>query len=632
MSAQEPISGPAGGDEPGTADPGSVSTGSVGTGSVGTGSAGEPEMPGALVTMARTLRHAFRAEPRTAVLALLLSVLATVPGALLALWLKLIVSGVTGHHRTLVLAGAIGVASSSLAIWLLRLASSRVNRRFRMKVGVALETHVAELLASVDTIEHHERPEYLDRLAVLRESVYQLDHMLLALIDTVSALACLALTVAVLMTVSPLMVLLVAFAVPTVLVSSWRSGAVRAAEEAAAPDQRLYRHFFALGTTAGPAKELRVTGNQQDVVKRWTSAWRRWYQTMARTQWAGGLWQAGAWGVFALGYAGAVYWVVDGLRASAGDVVLVVTAGGRLGQYVAMTVGEVDFVRLWLDACRRLGWLESYAAMHRGTADRPAPERLSDSISFERVSFCYPGTSAPVLTDVSLRLPAGSVVAVVGENGAGKSTLVKLLCGFYRPTTGRIMVDGTDLRAIEPKQWRSRLSGAFQDFARLEFAVRGSVGVGDLEYLDDSPAVGAAVHRAGATEVVDALASGLDTQLGANWPDGVDLSFGQWQKVALARGFMRTSPLLTILDEPTAALDAETEHALFERYAEQVRTSRRDGRITVLVSHRFSTVRMADLIVVISDGEVAEFGSHDELMARGGSYADLYGIQASGYR
>jgi ATP-binding cassette subfamily B protein len=589
-------------------------------------------MPGPLVTMARTMRHAFRAEPRMAVLALVLSVLATVPGALLALWLKLIVSGVTQHHRALVLAGAIGVASSGVAIWLLRLASSRVTRRFRLKVGVALETHVAELQASVDTIEHHERPEYLDRLAVLRESVYQLDHMLLALINTISAVSCLALTIAVLMTVSPLMVLLVVFAVPTVLVSSWRSGKLRAAEEAAAPDQRLYRHFFALGTTAGPAKELRVTGNQQDVVRRWASAWRGWYQTMGATQWAGGLWLAGAWGLFALGYAGAVYWTVDGLRASAGDVVLVVTAGGRLGQYVAMTVGEVDFVRLWLDACRRLGWLESYAAMHRGTADRPAPGRLSDSVSFERVSFCYPGTSEPVLRDVSLRLPAGSVVAVVGENGAGKSTLVKLLCGFYQPTSGRIIVDGTDLRAIAPEQWRSRLSGAFQDFARLEFVVRGSVGLGDLEYADDSRAVGAAVHRAGATDVVDALASGLDTQLGANWPDGVDLSFGQWQKVALARGFMRTGPLLTILDEPTAALDAETEHALFERYAEQARASRRDGRITVLVSHRFSTVRMADLIVVISDGAVAEFGSHDELMARGGAYADLYGIQASGYR
>jgi ATP-binding cassette, subfamily B, bacterial len=312
--------------------------------------------------------------------------------------------------------------------------------------------------------------------------------------------------------------------------------------------------------------------------------------------------------------------------------VLVVTAGGRLGQYVAMTVGEVDFLRLWLDACQRLGWLENYAAVHRGAGDRPAPERLSTGISFEAVSFCYPGTTEQVLRNVSLDLPAGSVVAIVGENGAGKSTLVKLLCGFYSPTSGRILIDGTDLSRVSPQEWRSRLSGAFQDFARLEFIARSTVGLGDLDHLDDSEFVAAAVDRAGATDVVDGLGSGLDTQLGANWPDGVDLSFGQWQKFALARGFMRTRPLLTILDEPTAALDAETEHLLFERYADQARASRLDGSITVLVSHRFSTVRMADLIVVIGDGRIAEVGSHEDLMARRGPYSDLYTIQASAYQ
>jgi ATP-binding cassette, subfamily B, bacterial len=591
-----------------------------------------PKVPGAVVTMARTMRHAYRAEPRMTVAVVLLSVLAAVPGALLAVWLKLAVDGITQDRHPLVIAGAAGVAASSVAIWLLRLASSRAARRFRMKVGVALETHVADLQASVDTIEHQERPEYLDRLAVLRESVYQLDHMLLALVDTLSALACLVLTIIVLMTVSSWMVLLALFAVPTVVVSSWRSGAMRTAEESAAPAQRLYRHFFTLGTTAGPAKELRVTGNQQDVTARWAGAWERWYRTIAGTQWASAWWQAAAWGVFALAYAGAVYWTVDGLRASAGDVVLVVTAGGRLGQYVAMTVGEVDFVRLWLDACRRLGWLEAYAAVHRGTGDQPAPERLRDGITLQGVSFCYPGTSETALRDVSLTLPAGSVVAVVGQNGAGKSTLVKLLCGFYRPTAGRILVDGTELGRIAPKQWRTRLSGAFQDFARLEFLARHSVGLGDLGHLDDPESIGAAVDRAGASDVVDSLANGLDTQLGAGWPDGVDLSFGQWQKLALARGFMRPGPLLTVLDEPTAALDAETEHALFERYADQARTSRRDGGITLLISHRFSTVRTADLIVVISDGTVAELGSHEELMARRGAYANLYAIQASAYR
>jgi ATP-binding cassette subfamily B protein len=181
-------------------------------------------------------------------------------------------------------------------------------------------------------------------------------------------------------------------------------------------------------------------------------------------------------------------------------------------------------------------------------------------------------------------------------------------------------------------EWRSRLAGAFQDFFRFEFLARHSVGLGDVIRLDDEPAVTAAVDRAGAADVVAHLASGLDTQLGPTWPGGVDVSFGQWQKIALARGFMRDAPLLLVLDEPTAALDAETEHALFERYAAAAHGEDTAGRITILVSHRFSTVRMADLIVVIDGARVVEVGTHEELMAKQGQYSELYGIQAAAYR
>jgi ATP-binding cassette subfamily B protein len=267
------------------------------------------------------------------------------------------------------------------------------------------------------------------------------------------------------------------------------------------------------------------------------------------------------------------------------------------------------------------------------------PSRLTDGILLERVSFAYPGTDRLVLDGVDLRLPAGSVVAIVGENGAGKTTLVKLLCKLYEPTAGRILVDGAPLAGMPADGWRSRLAGAFQDFFRFEFRARHSVGLGDLPRLDDEPAVFAAVARAGADDVVARLPAGLETQLGRTWPEGVEVSFGQWQKLALARGFMRDEPLLLVLDEPTAALDAETEHALFERYAaaargdgKRSRDGTAEGRITILVSHRFSTVRMADLIVVLDGSRVAQVGTHDNLMARGGPYAELYGIQAAAYR
>jgi ATP-binding cassette subfamily B protein len=180
--------------------------------------------------------------------------------------------------------------------------------------------------------------------------------------------------------------------------------------------------------------------------------------------------------------------------------------------------------------------------------------------------------------------------------------------------------------------WRARLAGAFQDFFRFELIARQSVGVGDEPHLDDEPAVVGAVDRAGAGDVVERLPSGLATQLGPTWDDGVEVSFGQWQKVALARGFMRDAPLVLVLDEPTAALDAETEHALFERYATAAHDTGGNGRITVLVSHRFSTVRMADLIVVLDGARVVEVGRHDELLAKGGQYAELFQIQAGAYR
>ena len=355
---------------------------------------------------------------------------------------------------------------------------------------------------------------------------------------------------------------------------------------------------------------------------------------MSAARWGSAAWHALAWLVFGAAYVGAIVWVSSGLRAPVGDVLLVLAAGGRLSAYIGATVGEIGFLRgIWLDGSRRLCWLEDYAASFGAAADQHAPARLGEGIRLDGVSFAYPGTERLVLESVDLDLPAGTVIALVGENGAGKTTLVKLLCKLYEPTAGRILVDGAPLSRIDADAWRARLAGAFQDFYRFELLARQSVGLGDVPRIDDDRAVAAAVTRAGADDVVARLPAGLDTQLGPTWPGGVEVSFGQWQKLALARGFMRDRPLLLVLDEPTAALDAETEHALFERYASAARGHEAgDGRVTILVSHRFSTVRMADLIVVLDGARVAQVGTHDELMARSGPYAELYGIQAAAYR
>jgi ATP-binding cassette subfamily B protein len=594
------------------------------------------DLPPALSSMWRALKLGYQHEPLLLLAALVLSLLAALPDALLALWLKLLGEGVLQDDRTLLMTAALGLALSSTATWFLRTVSTRVQRHFRDKVTIALESHVARLQASVTTIAHQERPEYLDRLSILRNQVFVLDHMYMSLFTIAGWLLRLGVTLLLLASISPVLVVLAVFALPTVATSTWRPGVERRAEERGAADDRLAKHLFMTATTAPAGKEVRVTGIGEQLVAQRRATWERWYGPVAATRWRSALWHALAWAVFGSAYVAAIVYVASGLDAPAGDVLLVLAAGARLSGYVGATVGEVGFLRgIWMDGSRRLAWLEDYAAALRVDADQPVPTELSEGIRLKHVSFAYPGTERRVLDDVSLELPAGSVVALVGENGAGKSTLVKLLCKLYEPDAGQILVDGAPLARMPADDWRARLAGAFQDFFRFELRARHSVGVGDVPRLDDEAGVQAAVTRAGADDVVDRLAAGLDTQLGPTWPEGVEVSFGQWQKLALARGFMRDEPLLLVLDEPTAALDAETEHALFERYASVVRDDgggEAEGRITLLVSHRFSTVRMADLIVVLDGAHVVETGSHEALMAKGGQYAELYEIQAAAYR
>jgi len=589
------------------------------------------DLPASLPSMWRLCRLGLRYEPALMTWSFGLALIAAVPDALLALWFKLMADGLAAGNATHVRLTAIALGISAAGTWFLRTVSTRVQRKFRDKITIALESHVARLQATIATIAHQEVPEYLDRIAMLRDQIFVLDHMYMAVFSMAGWILRLAVTIALLISVHPALVVLTLFALPTVFTATWRPGVERVAQERAAPFNRLARHLFATATTAPPAKEVRLTGIGDRLIRDRRAAWASGHGPIAAARWGSMTWHTLAWAIFAAGYVGSVVFVAAGLHASAGAVLLVLAAGARLSSYVGATVGELAFLRgFWVYGARRLAWLEDYAASLAPTAELQAPERLARGIRFEHVSFAYPGTDKLVLEDVTLDLSAGAVVAVVGENGAGKSTLVKLLAKMYEPTSGRILIDDVPLDRITAESWRTKMAGAFQDFFRFELRARHSIGVGDVPRLDEEAAVTTAVARAGATEVISKLSAGLDTQLGPTWPGGVEVSFGQWQRVALARGFMRDRPIVLVLDEPTAALDAETEHALFERYADAATTA--DGRLTILVSHRFSTVRMASLIVVLQGARVTEVGSHDELMARGRQYAELYGIQAAADR
>jgi ATP-binding cassette subfamily B protein len=271
-------------------------------------------------------------------------------------------------------------------------------------------------------------------------------------------------------------------------------------------------------------------------------------------------------------------------------------------------------------------FLDMEATLPETPRPRPVPHPLRRGVCFENVRFQYRGASRPCLEDVSLEIGPGEVVALVGENGAGKSTLIKLLCRMYDPTGGRITIDGTDLREFNKEDLRRAISVVFQDFVQYQLPARDNIWLGNVSLPADTAAIVRSAHAAGADAFIRKLGAGYDTTLGNLFEGGEELSVGQWQKIALARAFLRSTEII-ILDEPTSALDPKSEFEVFEKFR-QLAT----GRSTLLISHRLSTVKMADRIYVLNHGRIAEHGTHEDLVRRGTDYADLYNTQAASYR
>ena len=326
---------------------------------------------------------------------------------------------------------------------------------------------------------------------------------------------------------------------------------------------------------------------------------------------------------------GAVYvyivWLVATGQRTPGDLALYGGAATMLQQRLTTVGYNLGFLPLMLNYLPSIfRVLEAPPDLPVPASPRPVPSSIREGITFEHVAFTYPGQSEPVLRDVSLRLGRHESVALVGRNGAGKTTLVKLLLRLYDPTEGRILLDGIDLREFDPADLRRQLGVIFQDFVRYELTAGENIGLGQVEARHDDARLHAAAAQAGADAVIAALPNGLATQLGRQF-GGRELSGGEWQKLALARAFVRDCSLL-VLDEPTAALDVQTEHEVYQRFQELTR-----DRTTLLISHRFSTVRMADRILYLADGRIQEAGTHADLLARDGAYARLYRLQAAQY-
>lgn len=536
--------------------------------------------------------------------------------------------------------GAVFAAVAGGLLLISALTAGHFAHIFHFELGEAAELAMQRRLVLLSNgsagLAHHDRADYADRLQVLRQEVGRTRQQVETLFNAFSLAIAMATTAVMLALVSPWLLLLPLAAAPPLFLGRRAENLLATSREASAGDIRRSWHLLRLASGSGSAKELRACGLDDEIRRRQAASWQAASATLNRAQTrALAPWLLGQL-LFAAAYVGATLLVVaDAVagQASVGDVILVIILAGQVNQQVAAAVGVLQELQRGSRMMRTVDWAEELVHRDDPRDPAPVPDTLRDGIRLEGVAFGYPGTDVRVLELVDLLLPAGSTVAIVGENGAGKTSLVKLLCRFYDADAGRVTVDGVDIRDFEVDAWRRRISAGFQDFVRFELSARQSIGLGELDDIDEDEAVDAAIRRARSTSLLDRFDDGLDTLLGKSYHDGTELSGGQWQKVALARAMMREDPLLLVLDEPTSALDAQAEHELFEQYADTARSvGSRTGAVTVLVSHRFSTVRMADLIVVVADGRVVQSGSHDELMAAGGLYAELYELQAASYR
>ncbi len=527
------------------------------------------------------------------------------------------------------LALAVVVATPSAERW--------ATPRIRERSIAAMQRRLLRLSVDGPGLDHFERSAYWDRLQLLKRNFADLLMATASLFVGPLIALQLLVTAVVLARLEPWLLLLPAVGLPAAWLSQRAENLKRAGDERAAEPRRALTHLFTLASSARSAKEIRAYGLADELTERHRRLSRQVQRTMERAQFRAAAVSSGSWVAFGIGYVAAVVLALRAAgegRISPGDVALtlslataLVASAGYLSDLAGMLLRAVAVSENYFWLVDRV----SAAAARVAPAVRmPVPDRLERGFDVEEVTFGYAGGEGPALDGVTLRLPAGAVVAVVGENGAGKTTLVKLLSRMYAPSSGRILADGVDLQRFDVDEYRRRLSAGFQDFVRFELVTRESVGIGDLPRLDRPEAVAEALSAAGAG-FADRLPDGLETQLGRSWDGGVDLSGGEWQKLALARAMMRRNPFLVVFDEPTSALDPQTEHALFERIAADSRSGAADGRVTVLVSHRFSTVRMADLIVVLEQGRLLERGSHAQLMARGGLYSELYDLQAGAY-
>lgn len=521
------------------------------------------------------------------------------------------------------------------ALVLLGSLTGQVRSLFDRILQSQLTNHVNSLIIckAIDLdLQFFENPIFYDTLQnARRQADVSALNIVNATLQMVQQVITLISLVVLLFRFSPwLAVIVFVSAIPAFLSQSQYAERAFRAVTRRAPEARLLNYLEVLLTGNDTIKEIKLFGLGKPLLRRYQELFTRFYQedrAIAERRTMAGL----GWGLLSnLAYYGSYAWIV--LRAVAGIITL-----GDMTMFLAIFRQSQSSIRSLLDSLNRLyesnlfldnliEYLKLQPLLVAPANGLTAPAPIRRGIEFKNVSFRYPGSDVYVLRDINLHIRPGERIALVGLNGAGKTTLIKLLTRLYDPTDGQVLLDGVDLRDYDLTSLHQRFGVIFQDYARYQFTVRENIGFGQVDALDDLARIREAAERGGARPIIEDMPQGYDTMLGRRWEKGQELSGGQWQKIALARAFMRKAEVL-VLDEPTSALDAQAEYEVFQRFGELM-----EGRIAVLISHRFSTVRMADRIALLSAGKILELGSHAELIQLDGAYARLFNLQAEGYR
>ena len=508
----------------------------------------------------------------------------------------------------------------------LSLVDSLLGDRFTNRVSVRLMEHASRL-----DLAYFEDPEFYDKLERARRQTTGRIGLLASLSEIVQDVLTLASLSVGLVWFSPwLLLLLVVAVLPSFLGETHFAGLAYSLLYRWTPQRRELDYLRMLGASVQSAKEVKIFGLGDYLARRYAVLAEKYLAenrrlSMRRATAGAAFNLLGATGYYAA-YVVIVARTVAG-QLTVGDLMFLAGAFARsrsLVEQLFRATSQVTEQALYLQDLYEFFALKPRIAPKPGAL--PAPRPIRDGFEFRDVSFVYAGSARAVLRRVSFRLCPGERIALIGENGAGKTTLAKLLARFYDPTEGRILLDGIDLREYDPDDLRREISVIFQDYMKYDMRAYENIGLGRVEALADQPRIEQAAEKSRASHLIATLPEGYRQMLGRRFEGGVELSAGQWQKIALARAYMRDAQLI-ILDEPTASLDARGEYEVFQRFADLTH-----GKMSILISHRFSTVRMADRILVLEGGSILEQGTHSELVARGGRYAELFELQAAGYR